>query len=144
MLEYHSNKLLQVRRHALTRRMLVLRTYVYLCDAESKAYYHESMTEDLWARVALLNDRLLTLPPSEPEGGKEKPEKQKEGTPKCSHCHSATVHKKLSLDPTKKVCPFLTLPQVDARKAAGIASANHKENGGKFKECCKAALESLS
>jgi hypothetical protein len=151
MLEYHSSKLLQVRRHALTRRMLVLRTYVYLRDAESKAYYHESMTEDLWARMALLNDKLLSMPISEHEGGepspklKEKPDRQpsKEGNPKCSHCRSSTVHKKLSLDPTKKVCPFLTLPQVDARKAAGIANANHKDNGGDFKECCKAALESL-
>jgi hypothetical protein len=109
------------------------------------------MTEDLWARLALLNDRFLATPLSEQEGGeplpkpKEKTDKQpqKEGTPRCLHCRSATVHKKLSLDPTKKVCPFMTLPQVDARKAAGIANVNHKENGGEFKECCKAAMESL-
>jgi hypothetical protein len=44
--------------------MLVLRTYVYLCDANSKGSYHETMTENLWDRVAQLTLQSGTPAPS--------------------------------------------------------------------------------
>jgi hypothetical protein len=53
------------------------------------------------------------------------------------------AHKLLPIDPIKRLCPFLELVQTDARKAAGIAVKSHKENGGSFPDCCKAALELL-
>jgi hypothetical protein len=42
MLDYHSIQLLQVRWHALSRKMLILEMYIYLRDAEAKCFYHES------------------------------------------------------------------------------------------------------
>jgi hypothetical protein len=52
MLTFHSDKLVQVREHALTRQALTLQTYIYLRDAKSKSFYHESMTESLWDHLA--------------------------------------------------------------------------------------------
>jgi hypothetical protein len=130
--------------------MLILRTYAYLRDAESKAFYHESMTEGLWDRVALLTERVRddTVPkkdpvPPVPQKEKEPPAPKKEGTPKCSHCRSAAVHKQLKLEPTRVVCPFLSLGQPEARKAAGAATASFKDKEGTFPECCQVALESF-
>jgi hypothetical protein len=54
MLQFHSNRLLQIRSHALTQKSLVLQTYCYLRDAAAKSFYHESMTEALWNRFAEL------------------------------------------------------------------------------------------
>jgi hypothetical protein len=52
MLNFHSERLLQIRQNSLTRKALVLQTYCYLRDANSKGFYHESMTESLWDRLA--------------------------------------------------------------------------------------------
>jgi hypothetical protein len=155
MLDYHSFKLLQARRHALSRKMLVLRTYAYLRDAESKSFYNESMTEGLWDRLAVLTEKVHDAPVHEspgtanpdpkkdPAGNGQLKKKVSEGTPKCSHCRSAAVHKALKIDPARTLCPFLELSQADARKAAVTACAAHKESGGAFKDCCQAALESF-
>jgi hypothetical protein len=40
-------RLLQVRQHTLSKKMLILETYFYLQDAEAKSFYHESMMEQL-------------------------------------------------------------------------------------------------
>jgi hypothetical protein len=153
MLDFHAFKLLQARRHALSRKMLILRTYAYLRDADSKSFYNESMTEGLWDRLALLTEQVQEPPAHEHHGGggASIPKKEsassssskKEGNPKCSHCRSATVHKNLKIDPARTLCPFLELSQTDARKAAGTACAAYKDNGGTFQECCQAALESF-
>jgi hypothetical protein len=54
MLDFHSERLLQVQQNALTRKALILQTYTYLRDANAKSFYHESMTESLWDRLAAL------------------------------------------------------------------------------------------
>jgi hypothetical protein len=54
MLDYHSAKLLQVYWHALSCKMLVLKTYIYLRDAAAKSYYHESITEKVWELISKL------------------------------------------------------------------------------------------
>jgi hypothetical protein len=56
MLDYHSNKLLQIRQHALTWKALILHTYAYLRDAEGKGFYHESMTGFLWDPFATMSE----------------------------------------------------------------------------------------
>jgi hypothetical protein len=152
MLDYHSFKLLQVRRHAMSRKMLILRTYVYLRDADAKGFYHASMTETLWDRVAQLT--LQSNTGSSHGGGNSNnddtsdgglpPVKPKEGTPRCSHCRNATVHKLLKLEARKTVCVFLELPQAQARKAASEAVALHQTGGGSLKECCKLKLQEHS
>jgi hypothetical protein len=141
MLDFHSFKLLQVRRHALSRKMLILRTYVYLRDADAKAYYHESMTATLWNKIADLSLAAQSQSPPDNGGGGAGPARKDNA--RCSHCRNATAHKTLKIDPVKRLCPFLDLPQADARKAAGISVKNHKENGGSFPDCCKAAIESF-
>jgi hypothetical protein len=125
----------------MPRKMLVLRTYVYLRDADSKGFYHASMTETLWDRVAQLTLQSETGPShgggigntGDTSNGGVPPSKQKEGTPCCSHCRNATIHKLLKLEARKTVCFFLDLPQAQARKAASDALALHQTGGGQHK-----------
>jgi hypothetical protein len=140
MLDYHSIRLLQVRRHALSRKMLILETYVYLRDAEAKSFYHESMTENLWEMMAELTTQQAAMIESS-LGGDVETSPAKEGTARCSHCRNASLHKLLGIQPTKMVCYFIDLAQAKARKAAGEAVAEFKENPEKnLKEICRAAL----
>jgi hypothetical protein len=153
MLDFHAFKLLQARRHALSQKMLILRMYAYLRDAESKSFYNESMTKGLWDHLALLTEQVQEPPAPDHHGSGAAsiPKKEaaapgsskKESAPKCSHCPSSTVHKHLKIDPARTSCPFLELSQTDARKAAGTTCAAYKDNGGTFQECCQAALESF-
>jgi hypothetical protein len=57
MLRFHLDKLLTICQNSLTRKALVLQTYAYLRDARVKSFYHESMTESLWDRLATLSRR---------------------------------------------------------------------------------------
>jgi hypothetical protein len=117
MLDYHSIQLLQVRQHALSRKMLILETYVYLQDVAAKSFYHESMTEHLWELMAELTTQQASMMDSYPGvnseiapgvPGKEGP------APRCSHCRNAFLHKLLDIQPTKKVCFFIDLSQAKA------------------------------
>jgi hypothetical protein len=136
MLDFHS-----FRRHALSRKLLVLKTYVYLRDAGAKSFYHESMTESLWARMTQ-----LTMDQQGPgDGGTGA------GTPdgpavtlRCAHCRSISIHKILKLDPYKRTCFFVDLNQAAARKAASEAVALHKDNpNGSMREQCAAILKCI-
>jgi hypothetical protein len=130
MLDFHSARLLQVRRHALSRKMLVLKTYVYLRDAGAKSFYHESMTESLWAKMTQ-----LTLDQGGHDDDASATESSK--TPRCAHCRSVSIHKILKLEPYKRTCFFKDLTQTAARKAASEAVALHKDNPSEsMKEQC--------
>jgi hypothetical protein len=87
MLDYHSIRLLQVRQHALSRKMLILETYVYLRDASAKSFYHESMTEQLWELMADLTTQQASMMDSHQGVNSETipGNPGKEGTPRCSH-----------------------------------------------------------
>jgi hypothetical protein len=142
MLDYHSIRLLQVRRHAISRRGLVLETYVYLRDAEAKAFYHESMAEVLWDKVAELTMMQASVSDNY-QGGSDGELKKtpSPSSPRCSHCRNATLHKMLNIESSKKACYFVELFQAKARKAASEAIAEHKESPDKdIRECCRAAL----
>jgi hypothetical protein len=129
MLDYHSSKLLQIRRHALSRKMLVLKTYVYLRDAGAKSFYHESMTETLWDRITQLTTQdhgsRDDAGPRTESGGSASASRS---SSRCGHCRSVSVHKTLNLEPFKKTCFFKDLTQAIARKAASEAVAKHKDN----------------
>jgi hypothetical protein len=142
MLDYHSIRLLQVRRHALSRKMLILETYVYLRDAAAKSFYHESMTENLWELMADLTVQQAAMIDATHGGDSDiTPIIPKEGTPRCSHCRNTSLHKLLEIQSTKKVCVFLDLVQSKARKAAGEALAEFKESPDKsLREICRAVL----
>jgi hypothetical protein len=122
MLDFHSDRLLQIRQNALTRKALVLQTYTYLRDANAKSFYHESMTESLWDRLAT-----LTVNPGGGEGGGG----QGTGTPgaggggggggakpRCSHCRSIRLHELMRVRPAKLCCPVKELSSKKAREVA--------------------------
>jgi hypothetical protein len=124
MLDFHSERLLQVRQNALTRKALILQTYTYLRDANAKSFYHESMTESLWDRLAT-----LTVNPGGGGGssvgqGTETPAIVGGGAaavtakPRCSHCRSAKLHELMRVRPAKLCCPVKDLSSKKAREVA--------------------------
>ena len=126
MLNFHSERLLQIRQNSLTRKALVLQTYCYLRDANSKGFYHESMTESLW-------DRLASMTKSQ-GGGNGKGGGGGDGggggkgagnggdrVTRCSHCRSAKLHELAKVRPTKQLCPLKELSQKKAKIVAKSA-----------------------
>ncbi len=99
------------------------------------------MTEQLWELMADLTTQQASMMDSHSGVGGEAPTATKEGTPRCSHCRNTSLHKLLGIAPTKTVCLFTDLSQTKARKAAGEALADLKENPDKnLKEICQAVL----
>jgi hypothetical protein len=113
MLAFHSDRLLQIRSHALTRKALILQTYCYLRDADAKGFYHESMTESLWSRLAELSTR-----DSYDGGGGTPPGDGRRGR-WCSHCRNPKVHELYHVGPSKPDCPLLSVP--NSTKARNIS-----------------------
>jgi hypothetical protein len=133
MLDFHLSKLLQIRRRTLSRKMLVLKTYAHLRDADAKSFYHESMTETIWSLLSQLTMELehLEVPPSGNTGSAGAGGAGgagKAAAARCSHCCSVSIHKILKLEPFKRTCVFKDLTLTAARKAASKAVAEHKEN----------------
>jgi len=61
LITYHSEKLLMARLHAVHWRDLIFRCmHVYLRDSAQKQFYHDTMTESLWGRIASLASTLGT------------------------------------------------------------------------------------
>jgi hypothetical protein len=114
MLTFHSDKLLQVREHALTRQALILQTYIYLRDAKAKSFYHESMTESLWDRLADLSTKAEEEPHAGPGGAKT-------SKPRCSHCRNPKIHDISNVGPTKSDCPLIGI--TDWQKSRTAAKA---------------------
>ena len=143
MLDFHSGRLLTIRQNALTRKALILQTHTYLRDANSKSFYHESMTESLWDRLSDLSSVTggkggSRNPGSTDKGaggnGKEGGEDNK--TARCSHCRSPKLHELMGARPSKQVCPVKNMSQQRARKVAKDAIDTWNEepqDGGFFK-----------
>jgi hypothetical protein len=149
MLDFHSEKLLQIRQNALTRKALVLQTYTYLRDANAKSFYHESMTESLW-------DRLATL--VNPGAGEDSGSRAGGGTgtggsvgggssgvvavakpPRCSHCRSIKLHELKQVRPAKLCCPLKDLSSKKARDIAKKAiEAWGRDSSGTFSSTLEA------
>ena len=102
-----------------------MQTYTYLRDANAKSFYHESMTESLWDRLAT-----LTVNP----GGGEVGGGQGTGTPgaggggggrgakpRCSHSRSIRLHELMKVRPAKRYCPVKELSSKKAREVANEA-----------------------
>ena len=106
MLTFHSEKLMEIRQFAVSRKQLILQIYTYLRDAQAKDYYHESMSGAIW-------DRIANIPavPSHIGGGPE--------PSRCSWCTSKELHKLFNVLGQKDLCPVKTLPnKAKAREAA--------------------------
>jgi hypothetical protein len=131
MLDFHSDKHLQIRQNSLTQKALILQTYTYLRDASSKGFYHESMTESLWDRLSLLssvkgNEKVgRGAGGSGGSGGRGSVGTTNSGgngggTPRCSHCRSPKLHELAKVRPSKQVCP---VKDFAAKKAKAIAKS---------------------
>jgi hypothetical protein len=92
MLKFHSEKLMEIRQFAVSRKQLILQIYTYLRDAQAKDFYHESMAGAIWERIA-------NVPSATPY--------QAGGTPdgKCSWCASRDFHKLFNAVGQRDYCP---------------------------------------
>jgi hypothetical protein len=102
MLTFHSEKLLEIRSYAVSRKQLILQIYSYLRDSHVKDFYHESMSGALWQRI---ND--LSIPAGSGGGT---------GTgageaTRCGCCNNKDLHKLLNLPGQKTHCPLKTLTE---------------------------------
>mmetsp|Transcript_5012 Transcript_5012/g.7695 ORF Transcript_5012/g.7695 Transcript_5012/m.7695 type:complete len:256 (+) Transcript_5012:1679-2446(+) len=59
LVAYHSEKLLFCRMHAIHRQDMIYQVYMYLRDSARKKFYHDSMTESLWGRIASLTTAMV-------------------------------------------------------------------------------------
>jgi hypothetical protein len=98
MLDHHAKGLANVRAFSIDYRTCILKGYVYLREAAVKKFYHTSMSEALWSRVASLEAPHDVHPNPTPSG-----------EPRCSHCRSKEVHAYLGLLPTRTHCPLASL-----------------------------------
>jgi hypothetical protein len=86
--------------------MLILQTYTYLRDAQTKEFYHESMAGAMWDRIASL--------PAVPSNGGGGPESSR-----CSWCTNKEMHKLFNVPGQRDLCPVKTLTtKVKAKDAA--------------------------
>ena len=132
MLEFHSKKLLEIRMFALTRKMLVLRTYTYLRDASKQGFYDNRMSEALWKQVTL-----TTGDPTDSGGDqRETPALQdRNGEPKqCSQCKNKRLHQLLRVKHLRSACPFKDVTPREAknqaRKALNLFDEDTDREGG--------------
>jgi hypothetical protein len=113
MFDHHSTKLREIRQFALTRKALILQTYVYLRDADAKSFYDVSMSASLWTRIGEIAETNEDNSGGGEGGGGAK------AKPRCSHCRSQPCHELAGVGLTKSTCPLLEV--ADAQKARAIA-----------------------
>jgi hypothetical protein len=127
MLDFHSGRLLTIRQNSLTRKALILQTYTYLRDANSKGFYHESMTESLWDRLSDLSSVTGGRNGGNNGGGNGDTNGGGGGisgggdaskNPKCSHCRNPRMHELMQVRPSKQVCPLKDLSPKRAREVS--------------------------
>jgi hypothetical protein len=107
VLLFHSEKLMEIRQFAVSRKQLVLQIHTCLRDAQAKDFHHESMAGALWERVGSLQmvNPLATTPGSGSES-------------KCSWCASKDLHNLFNLLGQRNLCPGKTLPDESKAKEA--------------------------
>ena len=106
MIVHHTEKLMEVRAHAINRKHLLYTVYIYLRDAASKSFYHDSMNNALWGRLM----KVQGLPtPIGGNGGAK--------TRTCDHCRGEEFHR-VGRKAVNDKCPFHSLSKTKARAAA--------------------------
>jgi hypothetical protein len=111
MLSFHSEKMLEIRQFAVSRKQLILQIYAYLRDSHAKDFYHESMSGALWERIGDLSN---PSPSSGGGGGATTGE-----TTRCGWCNNKDLHKLLNIPGQKNLCPFKNLAEkTKAREGA--------------------------
>jgi hypothetical protein len=105
MLLFHSEKLMEIRQFAVSRKQLILQVYIYLRDAQVKDFYHESMAGAIWERIAN-----IPAIPSTGGGGAE--------SSRCSLCTNKDMHKLFNVLGQRDLCPVKSLPNKAKAKDA--------------------------
>ena len=106
MIAHHTEKLMEVRAHAINRKHLLYTVYIYLRDAASKSFYHDSMNNALWSRLM----KAQSVPTPLGGGGGTK-------TRGCDQCRGEEFHR-VGKKPINDKCPFHSLSKTKARTAA--------------------------
>jgi len=107
MIKHHAEKLRQTRYFAGDYQSHILRSYVYLRDAEDKEYRHASMTDKLWDRFHQLSQK-ISLGEGNQDDDDEKPSASIP-EPKCNHCKNKGH--------LRQTCPGKDLRPSHAKKA---------------------------
>jgi hypothetical protein len=108
MLQFHAEKLSEIRQFLVSRKMLILQVYTYLRDAQAKYFYHKSMAGAIWERIGD-----LSATPSSGGDSRTPPE-----ATKCSYCGSKEMHKLFNVLGQKTLCPVKEVPRTKAKEAA--------------------------
>ena len=107
MLSFHSEKLMEIRQFAVSRKQLILQIYTYLRDAQAKDFYHESMAGAIWERIARIpagqvQALAVFVEPS-----------------RCSWCASKELHQLFKVLGQRDHCPLKALTnKAKAKEAA--------------------------
>jgi hypothetical protein len=115
MLSFHSEKLMEIRQFAVSRKQLILQVYTYLRDAQAKDFYHESMAGAIWERIGSL--QMANPSPTGPGAGSES---------KCSWCSNKDLHKLFNIPGQRNLCPLKTLPDKNKAKEAAKSIVDQK------------------
>jgi hypothetical protein len=115
MLSFHSEKLMEIRQFAVSRKQLILQVCAYLRDAQAKDFYHESMAGAIWEWIGSL--QMASPSQTGPGAG---------GDSKCSWCSSKDLHKLFNLVGQRNVCPLKTLPDKAKAKEAAKSIVDQK------------------
>jgi len=152
MLDFHSGRLLTIRQNALTRKALILQTYTYLRDANSKSFYHESMTESLWDRLSDISSVTGGGGSNRNNGSDDKGTGDGGGdgggnkTTKCSHCRSSKLHELMGVRPSRQLCPLKDMTPKKARDVTkhAIDEWNRNPSAGGFPSLLEKAKNSIT
>jgi hypothetical protein len=113
MLSFHSEKLIEIRQFAVSRKQLILQVYAYLRDAQAKDFYHESMAGAIWERIGSLQ---MATPPQNTGSDQGK----------CSWCVSKDLHKLFNISGQRNLCPLKPLTDKNKAKEAAKSIVDQK------------------
>jgi hypothetical protein len=113
MLSFHSEKLIEIRQFAVSRKQLILQVYTYLRDAQAKDFYHESMAGAIWERIGSLQ---MATPPQNTGSDQGK----------CSWCVSKDLHKLFNISGQRNLCPLKPLTDKNKAKEAAKSIVDQK------------------
>jgi hypothetical protein len=83
LLDYHARKLWDIRQYMISPKQLILQVYTYLCDSQSKEFYHKAMAAALWEHLGDLASANFSPGTNGTGDGSET---------RCRHCTSKELH----------------------------------------------------
>lgn len=137
MLSFHSEKLMEIRQFAVSRKQLILQVYTYLRDAQAKDFYHESMAGAIWERIGNLDAPL----PSGGGGGGGGNE-----ATRCGWCNQKEMHRLFNLPGQRNVCPVKDLTDKSKAKEAAkwIVDQKRADPSKELQELLTSALSQFA